>query len=79
MARACRVLVLLLCIIVVLSLAASSEEQGSKRVSERASGTQQSPRPSVLFMMSSLAVSGGNISILQEAMECLKAKYLKIS
>jgi hypothetical protein len=65
MARACRVLVLLLCIIVVLSLAAGSGE----RVSERASEVQQSPRPSVLFMMSSLAVAGGNISILQEAME----------
>jgi glycosyltransferase involved in cell wall biosynthesis len=78
MARACRVLVLLLCIIVVLSLAASSEEQGSKRVSERASGTQQSPRPSVLFMMSSLAVSGGNISILQEAME-MRRRGMRVS
>jgi hypothetical protein len=78
MARACRVLVLLLCIIVVLSLAAGSGERVSKRVSERVSGTQQSPRPSVLFMMSSLAVSGGNISILQEAME-MRRRGMRVS
>jgi hypothetical protein len=72
MARACSVLLVLLLFNSTVALAAGSG------VSERVSGTQQSPRPSVLFMMSSLAVSGGNISILQEAME-MRRRGMRVS
>ena len=38
----------------------------------------QDPQPSILFMLSSLAISGGNISILQEAIE-MRRKGMLVS
>lgn len=37
----------------------------------------QNPQPSILFMLSSLAISGGNISILQEAIE-MRRKGMRV-